>query len=128
MQLPPRVYYSRMGTFRDAVDGAGGPFDEGRSLWPAESRSEPPPWSGPEAKSRPWEDWSKRGTAAGLADDLVALGVELIRVSVLQGWPEELRARCGHYDDGEAMIDLALSDPELATRRWDELLQADGDP
>lgn len=116
-----------MGTLRDLIDGGDAPIDEGRSLWPAQSASVPPPWSGPDAKGRPWEDWSGRATAAGLSRDLVVLGVEVIRVSLLQRWPEELRAECGHYDEGEAMIERALTDPERAIRRWDELLAADGE-
>jgi hypothetical protein len=113
-----------MGTLRELVDG--GSVEQGQSLTPPESISEPPPWSEPRADARPWDDWSGRATAAGVPDELVALGTELIRASVLQAWSEELRAECGHYDEGEAMVDLALAKPDQAAQRWGALLEFDG--
>lgn len=117
-------YRTNMGTLREAI--YGGEAQHGQSLTPPESSSEPPPWSAPRADGRPWEDWSGRATAAGVSDELIALGTELVRTSILQGWNEELRAECGHYDDGEAMVELALNEPQRTTQRWDELLQSDG--
>ena len=118
------LYCTHMGTLREAMDGA--PGDQGRSLTPPESQSEPAPWAAPQASERPWEDWSARAIAAGVSPDLVALGTEVIRTSLLQGWGEELRAECGHYDDGEAMVELALSEPTRAAEEWGALLQSDG--
>jgi hypothetical protein len=42
-------------------------------------------------------------------------------------WPERLQAECGWDDDGAAMLELAVRDPDAARTRWGLLMQTDGE-
>jgi hypothetical protein len=78
------------------------------------------------ASPRPWDEFRTRALAAGVAEDLAALGRELMRESIVRGWSEEAQIECGLLDEGEAMIDFAVGDPLGAERAWSRLLETDG--
>ena len=42
-------------------------------------------------------------------------------------WPQGLLEECGWYDDGQALLDLALKQPQEARLRWRYLLETDGE-
>jgi hypothetical protein len=69
-----------------------------------------------------WERWFERAVEEGVEEDLASLGRSVIRECRTQRWGEERRAECGWFDDGDAMLELALVDPEQAEERWRLLL------
>ncbi len=75
----------------------------------------------------PWDRWETQAKAAGVIDDLVQLGRSLMREAVQHTWDDNLQKECGWSDNGAAMIQLALSDPEAARKRWNHLMQTDGE-
>ncbi len=79
----------------------------------------------PEAKAV-WDLWHERAVAAGVSSDLAELGRAVMREAEEHAWSEELCARLGGDDDGEAMLDRALAEPEAAGREWQRLLDSDG--
>ena len=74
----------------------------------------------------PWDHWCDRAKAAGVAGDLAELGRAVMREADQHMWPEALQDECGWSDDGAAMIDLAMQDPNAASTRWAWLLETDG--
>lgn len=86
-----------------------------------------PPWVDPAlAPLEPlWDRWFDRALEEGVEEDLASLGRTVIREAGEQDWDEELRGECGWFDDGEAMLDLAMLTPERAEARWRALLDRD---
>ena len=78
------------------------------------------------ADSALWERWFERAVEEGIDEDLASLGRSLIREARMQRWHGERLAECGWLDDGEAMIELALIEPERAGARWRALLDGEG--
>jgi hypothetical protein len=78
-----------------------------------------PPMQDPEPL---WERWFERAVEEGVDEDLASLGRSVIRECSAQRWDAERRAECGWLDDGEAMLELALVEPEQAEERWRLLL------
>ena len=74
----------------------------------------------------PWDGWKKKALAAGVGEDLATLGRAVMREAYQHGWDDRLKSLCGWNDDGRRMIKLALRSPEKARRRWDKLMQSDG--
>ena len=70
------------------------------------------------------DDWYRRAVEAGVEVPVAALGKSLICKSTFQGWTAAQQADFGWYDDGQAMIDMALLLPELAMHTWQLLLEA----
>lgn len=75
----------------------------------------------------PWDFWRVWAVADGVSDDLADLGRSLIREADQHNWSEELHAECGWSDDGQAMIEMALKTPDEARKRWQFLLETDGE-
>jgi hypothetical protein len=74
----------------------------------------------------PWDDWQEWALEDGVEEDLAALGRSLIREADQHNWPRKLQVECGWADSGKAMIELALTKPEEAQKRWQHLLDTDG--
>ena len=74
----------------------------------------------------PWDRWAEGARKAGVDDELANLGRSLIREFYNHSWPSELAEICGYFDDGAGLIALALSNRELAARRWQRLVDTDG--
>jgi len=55
------------------------------------------------------------------------LGRAVMREAHQHNWRDHLKIECGWNDDGEEMLELALSEPEQAAKRWEHLLQTDGE-
>ena len=87
--------------------------------------SHPPPREQAEATDPLWERWFERAIEEGVEEDLATLGRSLIREAHLLGFGDERLAQCGWMDDGEAMLQLALLDPEGAEEAWHTLLDDD---
>ncbi len=75
----------------------------------------------------PWDLWYKWALEDGLSDDLAQLGRSLIREADQHSWPEELQKECGWYDSGAVMLEFAKSNPQQAEKRWDYLMETDGE-
>jgi hypothetical protein len=86
-----------------------------------------PPWlEGGGGGDEPlWDLWFQRAIEDGVEEDLASLGRSLIREANAQTWDEELRGECGWFDDGDAMLELALAAPDDAHARWRFLLDED---
>jgi hypothetical protein len=82
--------------------------------------------SGHQYGDYPWDRWRRRSIAAGLAEDLAQLGRDVMREAAQHGWDEDLCQEMGWADEGTAMLELALRDPDSARSRWRHLLQTDG--
>ena len=63
----------------------------------------------------PWDFWEKRALARGVPGELASLGRAVMREAYQHQWESLLRALCGWEDEGEAMIELALSGPARAS-------------
>lgn len=74
----------------------------------------------------PWDDWERTALAAGLPDNVAALGRAVMREAYQHGWPDWLKVHCGWGDEGRTMIKLALQSEGEAKRRWTLLLETDG--
>jgi hypothetical protein len=72
-----------------------------------------------------WEGWFERAMEAGVDEDLASLGRSLMREARMQRWHGERLSECGWLDDGEAMLELAVVDPERAGARWRALLDGE---
>lgn len=77
---------------------------------------------GVESSEPLWERWFDRAREDGVDEDLASLGRSVIREARMQRWHGERLTECGWADDGEAMLELALLDPERAAARWQALL------
>jgi hypothetical protein len=134
-----------MGTHRRAKE-----LGSDRPSWPDERGTEPaalpsywpqrltqavlaeaanPPWlagdsDGPQSDPL-WDRWFERALEAGVDEELASLGCAVIRAARELGWDEDLRGECGWCDEGEAMLDLAVYDPERAEAHWRALLDGD---
>jgi hypothetical protein len=69
-----------------------------------------------------WERWFDEALEQGVEDDLASLGRSVIREAKMLSWGVEREAECGWLDDGEAMLELALVDPDRARAAWQALL------
>ena len=69
-----------------------------------------------------WERWFDQALEQGVEDDLASLGRSVIREAKMLSWGVEREAECGWLDDGEAMLELALVDPDRARASWQALL------
>ncbi len=74
----------------------------------------------------PWDEWERTALARGMDGELAALGRAAMREAYQHDWEPKLQTLCGWDDDGEAMIELALSMPEQARYIWQKLLDTDG--
>ena len=70
-----------------------------------------------------WDDWKNDAVNAGVPDDLVQLGQDVLRENYARGWGLE---------DGELaagdLLAMAVEAPDMARRRWTQLLQTNGRP
>ena len=74
----------------------------------------------------PWDDWERAALAVGVPKALAGLGRLTMREAYNHGWTEKLKSLCGWRDDGRRMIKLALRSPQTAEKRWQRLLDTDG--
>jgi hypothetical protein len=74
----------------------------------------------------PWDDWERAALAVGVPKALAGLGRLTMREAYNHGWTEKLKSLCGWCDDGRRMIQLALRSPQTAEKRWQRLLDTDG--
>ena len=74
----------------------------------------------------PWDGWQRMALLHGVPEELAALGRAVMREAHQHAWEERLSSLCGWNDEGRRMIALALRSPEKALRRWDWLLETDG--
>jgi len=86
-----------------------------------------PPETTMKPGSYPWDHWQTRALEAGLANELAVLGRAVMREAVQHNWRPHLQAECGWGDEGGKMLELALSKPKQAAKRWEHLLQTDGE-
>jgi hypothetical protein len=71
-----------------------------------------------------WDRWKTKALAAGVTEELAALGRAVMREHYQHGWPlydDEVSPRAG-----DEMLRLALSEPDKAAARWQWLLDTDG--
>lgn len=69
-----------------------------------------------------WERWFERALEQGVDEELAGLGRSLIREASEAGWSDDAAAEGGLLDDGEAMLELALLQPDHAAAHWQALL------
>ena len=74
----------------------------------------------------PWDYWQTAALAAGVPSDLATLGRAVMREAHQHAWSERLKSLCGWNDKGKRMIRLALRSPKTADKRWQHLLDTDG--
>lgn len=74
----------------------------------------------------PWDDWQRCALTRGVNNELATLGRAVMREAYQHDWEARLQALCGWNDNGEAMIELALSGPDQALFAWQKLLDTDG--
>lgn len=74
----------------------------------------------------PWDDWEKAALAASVPQDLAGLGRLTMREAFQHDWDARLKSLCGWHDQGRRMIELALRSPQTAEKRWQRLLDTDG--
>jgi hypothetical protein len=74
----------------------------------------------------PWDDWQKEAIRKGVPEELAGLGRSTMREAYQHQWEPTLQSLCGWNDGGKRMIALALRSPERAKRRWNRLLESDG--
>ena len=77
--------------------------------------------------SYPWDFWETRAIEAGLPEELAILGRAVMREAHQHNWNPHLQAECGWLDNGEQMLELATSEPHKAKKRWEHLLETDGE-
>jgi len=71
-----------------------------------------------------WDRWKTKALATGVAEELAALGRAVMRDHYQHNWlsyGNEVSPR-----SGDAMLRLALSEPEKAATHWQWLLDTDG--
>lgn len=74
----------------------------------------------------PWDAWDRMALARGVSEDLAALGRAVMREAYQHAWCDRFRSLCGWGDEGQRMIALALRSPATARRRWEWLMETDG--
>lgn len=74
----------------------------------------------------PWDEWQTKALAAGVPASLAWAGRAVMREAYNHDWPQRLRDECGWDDEGAAMLELALTQPEQAAKRWEWLEATDG--
>lgn len=74
----------------------------------------------------PWDDWEAYAKAQGVPEALASLGRAVIREAYQHGWSSKLKSLCGWRDDGQRMLKLALRSSQTARKRWQRLLDTDG--
>ena len=70
----------------------------------------------------PWDNWERDALKAGVSRELATLGRAVMREASQHGWPSRIKAQCGLYDHGKRMLSLALNSPQVAEKRWNDLL------
>lgn len=70
-----------------------------------------------------WDDWENAAIAAGMDDELAALGRQVMRESHERSWP----APIAKETDAGPMLKSALKDADQARARWEHLLETDGE-
>lgn len=75
----------------------------------------------------PWDKWERCALQLGVPEELAMLGRAVYREAYQHSWSEDLQAECGWMDSGRAMIVLALLKPQETRRRWQHLLDTDGE-
>lgn len=82
----------------------------------------------PDADGRyAWDHWKARALEAGLNKDLAELGRAVMREAVQHGWDDDLQQECGWQDEGGRMLVLAVIDGCRVKKRWEWLLETDGE-
>jgi len=74
----------------------------------------------------PWDAWKRVAQGAGVLEELAVLGRAVMREAYQHCWCERFYRLCGWGDGGRCMIALALRSPETARRRWEWLMETDG--
>lgn len=77
--------------------------------------------------SYPWDVWQTNALESELTEELAVLGRAVMREAAQHNWRPQLQAECGWNDEGEAMLELALSEPKQAAELWEHLLRTDGE-
>jgi hypothetical protein len=76
-------------------------------------------------KAFPWDDWKVEALSRGVDQKMATLGRAIIRESYQNDWGN-FSSEVG-IKAGPAMIELALKYPKKAKKRWEHLLDTDGE-
>ncbi len=74
-----------------------------------------------------WDIFLAYALAYGVSYDLAYLGRECVRRAQEHNWDPELKARYHLAEDGRAMIQFAINEPEKAREIWSGLIRAGGE-
>lgn len=69
-----------------------------------------------------WDVFLAYALAHGVKYELALLGRECMRRAHEENWRDDLKAVCGLHDNGQSMIRLAASEPDVAHRLWSDLI------
>jgi len=75
----------------------------------------------------PWDYWQRTALQQGLREDVAQAGRDVMRESYQHNWNDAYQEICGWKDAGVKMMDLGLRSPERALKRWNWLLETDGE-
>jgi len=70
-----------------------------------------------------WDHWKLEAIKKGMNPDLAQLGRDVMREAHNHHWRAYLQIEC-RWD---AMLEFGLDDPAIAQKRWEHLLQTDGE-
>ena len=73
----------------------------------------------------PWDDWEAEALSRGVNPKLATLGRAVIREHYQHDW-DKFGSEVG-VEAGPTMIELAFKQPEKAKKRWQHLLDTDGE-
>jgi hypothetical protein len=74
-----------------------------------------------------WDIFLAYALAYGIGCDLAYLGRECVRRAHEHNWDPELKTRYHLAEDGRAMIQFAMNEPEKAREIWSALIRAEGE-
>jgi hypothetical protein len=74
-----------------------------------------------------WDIFLAYALAYGIGCDLAYLGRECVRRAHEHNWNSELNAQYHLAEDGRAMIEFAINEPERAREIWSGLIRAEGE-
>lgn len=79
----------------------------------------------PQYQTFPWDDWKVEALSRGVNPKLATLGRAVFREHYQHDW-DNFGSEVG-VEAGPSMIELALKHPKKAKKRWEHLLDTDGE-